>query len=226
MFDKLKKLFVLEDGSSSTPSADTGSKAEADSPSVNSTTQYSKGAEIKIEADASNGTPDQKFIDILLKAIDSNNMEGYDYLEYKQALQSLASLPMDDATRYNSALAMAKTMGADKGKILSSAGNYLGVLKTEEEKFKAALTAQKTKIEQNQTTGISNLENNIAQKQQQVENLLKQIEEDKAKLAQTKGEIEDSSSKLQVTANNFMSAYNLVVNQIVVDVDNIKKFAN
>ena len=120
---------------------------------------------------------------------------------------------------------MAKTMGASKETILSSAGHYLGILKQEEEKFKAALVGQKSKVEQNQTVGISNLEKSIVQKQQQVESLLKQIEEDKARLAQMKNEITEAASKIQVTANNFMSAYNLVVSQIVQDVENIKNFA-
>ncbi|HOY13825.1 MAG TPA: hypothetical protein PLY70_11820 [Saprospiraceae bacterium] len=225
MFDKLKKLFVVEDGSAASSSPTSSGVESMPSTENVSGPSVSKTPEMTIEVNAAEGTPDQKFIDILLKSVEKNNMDGFDYLEYKQSLQSLANMAMDDATRYNSALAMAKTMGASKETILSSAGHYLGILKQEEEKFKAALVGQKSMVEQNQTVGISNLEKSIVQKQQQVESLLKQIEEDKARLEQMKNEISEAASKIQATANNFMSAYNLVVGQIVEDVDNIKNFA-
>jgi len=210
MFDKLKKLFVVEDGSAASSSPTSSGVESMPSTENVSGPSVSKTPEMTIEVNAAEGTPDQKFIDILLKSVEKNNMDGFDYLEYKQSLQSLANMAMDDATRYNSALAMAKTMGASKETILSSAGHYLGILKQEEEKFKAALVGQKSMVEQNQ---------------QQVESLLKQIEEDKARLEQMKNEISEAASKIQATANNFMSAYNLVVGQIVEDVDNIKNFA-
>ena len=219
MFDKLKKLFVVDEGTASqgNPQVETSEKEEVGTPT-------SSSPAISVNPNAEEGTPDQKFIDILLKAIESNNMEGFDYLEYKQSLQSLAAMPMDDSTRYNSALAMAKTMGATKESLVSSANHYMQILKAEEGKFKNALGAQQSKIEQNSTTGISNLEKSIVQKQAQVESMLKQIEEDKTRLEQMKEEISSSTNKIQTTANNFMSAYNLVVGQIKNDVDNIQNF--
>lgn len=223
MFDKLKKLFVVEDGTT-TPEQKAVNSVESDVASNEVPTMNEP--QVTISANASEGVADQKFIDILLKAIESNNLNGFDYLEYKQALQSLANMPMDDATRYNSALAMAKTMGASKASILDSAKHYLKILQQEEGKFKNALGGQQAKVEQNQTVGISNLEKSIQHKQAQVETILKQIEEDKAKLEQMKQEITASANKIQTTANNFMSAYNLVAGQIVSDMDNIQKFVN
>lgn len=219
MLDKIKKLFVVEDGQTS-PVAEEKKSAET------SQQEVSTPESAPITANAEEGTPDQKFIDILLKAIESSNLDGFDYLEYKQSLQSLSGMAMDDATRYNSALAMAKTMGASKDSIIGSANHYLKVLQQEESKFKNALGGQQAKVEQNQTVGIGNLEKAIEQKQQQVEAILKQIEEDKQKLEQMKEEIQASASKIQTTANNFMSAYQLVVGQITADVTNIQKFVN
>ena len=135
MFDKLKKIFVIED---ETPAkADTeAKKAEPVSKAKEPNIKLDMPA-IKTSADYDTpaGKADQKFIDILLNAIDKNNLEGFDYLEYKTSLQGLDSMSMDEATRYKSAFVMAKTMGVTPTKLLSSAKHYVGVLNKEEKKF-------------------------------------------------------------------------------------------
>ena len=55
-------------------------------------------------------------------------MEGFDYLEYKQSLQSLEKMNMDNQTRYQSAFAMAQTMGAKAKNLIDSAQYYLKVM--------------------------------------------------------------------------------------------------
>lgn len=217
MFDKLKKLFLVEDPNAvkDTPKQESEKSAVENRPSV-------AANRIEIDNSEASGSPDPKFIDILLKAIDNSNMEGFDYLEFKQTLQGLANVSMDDTTRYTSALAMAKTMGSSRDTILKSAGHYLDVLKREESKFSQALEAQKIKIESNQTDGLANLEKSIAQKKAQVEKLLIEIKNDETSLVSKKDEISQDAAKLQTTSANFKGAYSLVANQIIEDAEKIK----
>ena len=97
---------------------------------------------VKQSAEGDPGKVNKKFTEILLAAMERDNQEGFDYMEFKQSLQSLEKMPMDEATRYQSALAMAKTMGADPTTLLQSANHYLNVLKMEEKKFEEALSKQ------------------------------------------------------------------------------------
>ena len=111
MLKKLKSLFIVEEE---------GNNSSAQ------TTEVVQNQENRQEVVAPVSTPhepispvvsqsgknvDPKFIDILMKAIEENNLEGFDYLEFKSSLQSLAKMSMDDATRYQSAMAMAKSVG-------------------------------------------------------------------------------------------------------------------
>src|SRR5688500_17301511 len=130
MFKKLKSLFVIEEGDvvpegkSQTLSSE-GPKKQA-SPATRPVFTSDKNL---------TGHVQNKFLEVLFGALESNNQEGFDYLEFKDFLRSLANVPMDDATRFKSAFATAQTMGATKEKILSTARVYMDVLSKEEIKF-------------------------------------------------------------------------------------------
>ena len=97
MFKRIKSVFIVED-ESFVPKNE-GSVATKKVATV-------KTPDIPVNRNAS---ASDKFVDNLLKAIEANNLEGFDYLEYKQSLRSLSSMDMDEATKFNSAFAMAKT---------------------------------------------------------------------------------------------------------------------
>ena len=115
--------------------------------------------------------PSEKFINSLLKAIENNNLEGFDYLEYKQSLRSLASMDMDEETKFNSAFAMAKTMGATKNALIESANHYLIILKAEEGKFNEAYKKQQQKQVGERRERLRNIESSIRKKEDQIKKL-------------------------------------------------------
>ncbi|MBK7338395.1 MAG: hypothetical protein IPJ00_20570 [Saprospirales bacterium] len=61
----------------------------------------------------------------MIKALEKSNLPGFDYIEYKQSLASLAEMvELDERTRYKSALASAMAFGLNKDKLLGSADHY------------------------------------------------------------------------------------------------------
>lgn len=222
MLKKLKSLFILEDENDN----EKKTSAEESKPATSS----SKSTSIpSIEVDFGkpkklSGAPDSKFVDVLLKAVESNNLDGFDYLEYKSSLQSLTKMDMDEATKYQSAFAMAKTMGATPAKLLESAKHYIQVLVTEETKFKDALQNQRAKQVTGRESQIKDLESQIVSKQNRIEQLKKEIEADKSNLEKIKSEINQSAAKVETTNDKFMHAYNTVRNQILKDVENMKTY--
>ena len=224
MFDKLKKLFVIEDENAvKAAQAATESKPEAhvevpsikvDMPAIKTSADYDTPA----------GKADQKFIDILLNAIDKNNLEGFDYLEYKTSLQGLDNMAMDEATRYKSAFVMAKTMGVTPTKLLSSAKHYVGVLNKEEKKFIDALKNQRQKQVVGKEEKLVALQKEVTAKKAQIEQLKKEIETNEASFKTIKDGINKSAAKVEKTNDRFMHAYKVVLGQIMTDVDNMKKY--
>lgn len=230
MLKKLKSVFILEDenvvkNSNATDDLSPDKTNESTSTKTSNSSVSYNSNEVAFETTPIDGsTPDPKFVEILLKAIEENNLEGFDYLEYKSSLQSLSKMNMDDATKYQSAMAMAKTMGANKNKVIQSANHYLLILSKENDKFQAAVSAQKSKITQDQESGIKNIELSIANKRKQIEQLNKEIEIDTKKLEDMRHNINSSTSKISETTSKFNYAYKIVSQQIADDMKNISSY--
>lgn len=219
MFKKIKSIFVVEDPNAATVSNDLPNNVESKPNDVSAT---SANNNLESTVTSSSGAPDQKFTDLLLKAIESNNLNGFDYLEFKNSLKSLEKVIPDEGMRYKSAFEMAKTMGLSKENLIQSAEKYLGILKTEDNKFKEALQNQKTKQVQGRTDQLTQIEKAILDKQSMIDKLNKEIEDAKAQFASVKNEINEAASKIDLTNQQFVASYNLVFNQINHDIQKIK----
>jgi len=224
MLDKLKGLFFVEEEKSGrTPKAQKQEQIpESKQPGgISKSTSASKPIPSQQQR---TGKANPKFVDVLLKAIEANNIEGFDYLEFKQSLQNLSKMDMDEATRYKSAFAMAQTMGVSPSKLVNSANHYIGILKKEETKFQAAMKNQLAKQVTQKKESILTLEQNIVAKQKKIEALTQEIEADKEKLNQMKSTIDASAAKVESTKVGFINAYNNVLGQIKTDVEKINKY--
>lgn len=220
MFDKIKKLFVVEDEEFKRQAA---AEAELSGKPVSTPGPTPSAVPSQPEEQLkTSGTPDPKFIDILLKALEKENLAGEDYLEFKQGLQSLSGIAMDEATKYKSALAMSKSRGANSDKLMQSASHYIDVLKKEEAKFLDAAKGQQAKLHQEKVEGVNGLKQSIAEKEKQIESWKKQLELDKASLQKMEESVGQSETKIANTIANFQYAHKVITGQIAADMDNIK----
>lgn len=228
MFSKIKSLFIVDDGTKeSKTNADKEVAKEIDSQPTNSRTSVESNSlpnqtSATSSSQLSDVGPDAKFTDLLLKAIEASNMEGFDYLEYKNSLRSVEKVIPDEGMRFKSAFEMAKTMGLTKDKLIQSATFYLNVLQTEDKKFKDAVENQKARQIQGRTDQIKALEQAIADKQQTIKKLEQEILDTKKQLDTSRAEINDAVVKIDVTNAQFVSSYKLVYGQIAEDIVKIK----
>lgn len=216
MFKKIKSIFIVDE-----PGAEQPAKAE-EQPSGQNSDTYVPPATNSSSSGADGGTPDPKFTDLLLKAIEANNTEGFDYLEFMNSVRSLENVIPDETMRFRSAFEMAKTMGVSKEKLAQSGDHYLRVLANEDKKFKDAMENQKSRQIQARSDQMASLEKDIATKQAQIEKLTKEIEEAKTLLGTTKAEIGQAMSKIESTNQQFVASYNQVFGRISGDMDKIK----
>jgi len=202
--DRLKSWFVIDEG---TPkkvdkAKKTKSTPEKKAPASKNTTSNTSATE------GAAGQVTDKFMSILLAAMDKNNLEGFDYLEFKQALKNLENMPMDEKTRYQSAFAMAKTMNVTPEHLVKTAGHYVAILQQEEQKFGQALTAQRSKQIGGREQQMADLEKGIKAKAEQIKRLTEEIEADQKTLATMKKEISGAVVKVETTKNNFIASFN------------------
>ncbi len=224
LFRKIKSAFIIE--------GEEGAKKESEEKSAKeeATSQKEEIAEptpIDIATyDTGEGKINKKFTNILLKAIEAHNKEGFDYIEFKRSLQNLKKMDMDEPTVYKSAFATAQTLGATPDGLIESANRYLGVLEEEERKFQHALANQRAKQIDGRMTQMQQLEETIRAKEAKIQQLQSEIEDHRAKLEASKGEIEEATQKVEATGMDFMASYRNLVEQIRKDVDNIRQYLN
>ncbi|WP_259014154.1 hypothetical protein [Emticicia fluvialis] len=208
---KLKGIFVVEAPAGEAASDTTAPEKQAEAPT-------------NVSVQIPQGKASDKFYDILLGAMEANNQEGFDYLEFKKSLKTLAQMPMDEKTRYLSAFAAAQAMGITPQKLSESAGFYLKVLQTEDSKFLESVNAQRQKQIGNKEKAIADMDATIKAKGEQIAKLTLEIQEHQADMEKMKAEISDAVVKIETTLSDFHATYSELTAQISKDVDNMTKY--
>ena len=167
---------------------------------------------------------DQKSIDFLTKALEKNNLPGFDYLEYKLALGALAEMDMEEATRFKSAFATASTMGLTKTKLLETAGHYKKILNKERSQFDVALKNQMQHKVASKQQEVEKLKEQIVKHQEKIALLQEQIDKYQNTIDGADAMIEEAKQKIMGTQNNFEMTHQSILNQIEKDIENIKKY--
>ena len=222
----MKGLFV-EEVAASEPVPGKRPSNRKTPPAPAASQQPAPAANTPVMAESQTGKPGKvtdKFTNVLLGAMEKANLDGFDYLEYKQSLQSLKAMNMDEATRYRSAFAMAQTMGVDLTRLVQTAGHYVKVLQQEEQKFEQALANQQAqRIGERKQQAVS-LEKLAQEKQAQIEKLQREINEHRAQAEKVKKEVGAAQAKVESTKNNFIASYNNLVRQIQNDTERMKEY--
>ena len=211
IFKKIKSAFII-DNESETGNTTEDQEIVATEEAVKAHAESSDATRISYETPE--GKIDQKFTNILLKAMQSKNQPGFDYIEFKQSIQNLAKMDMDEPTVYKSAYATAQTLGATPQKLIASAHGYLNVLQGEEEKFEKALASQRSKQIDGGLQEIQRLEQSVKAKREEIARLQKEVEDSDALLQKMKSEIQESATKIEATNSDFTVSLSNLVRQI------------
>ncbi len=225
LWNKLKGVFVVEDANAPIQQNSTMTNVNGTSSSTNTVSEMNNNyVNPATVLNNSTGVVNVKFMEVLFGALEKANLPGFDYLEYKQALAQLSTMPMDEATRYKSAYAMAQTMGVTAEKLVNTALHYLDVLKQEEGKFNQSAESQRLTQIESRNSNVKNLNDIIQQKEEQIRKLTGEIEAHKQQLQQTQSEIAQAASKMDQTKSDFGTAIKTITTQISMDINNMKNY--
>lgn len=214
IFKNLKKLFIIEEEQSvSSEEQEQGSQATSHVEKVQGQ-----------ETNHYTGDVNQKFLDILLMALEQQNREGLDYLEFKQSLKSLEKMPMDESVKFHSAFAMASSMGATSEKLIDSAEFYLSVLSGEKQKFKDTLSRQIIEQVDTKEKEIAQGKAEILSKQETIKQLEEEIKAIQSRIEDTHLKKETSRQRIEAAGQNFEAAYTIIAESIESDIQKISQF--
>lgn len=169
---------------------------------------------------------DPKSAQYIIKALETNNKQGFDYLEYKQSVDALATmgLQMGEDLRYQSAFATATTMGLTKAKLIETANFYKSVVSNEKAQFDKALQREATSKLQAKQNEIENLKQVIAQKEAQIAKLQQDIVQHKEQLKQSEDTIASANDKIDAAQKNFDRTHTAILEEIDRDLQKINLY--
>ncbi len=165
---------------------------------------------------------DERSLKVLVKALEDSNLPGFDYLEFKQAVQRLIQeMGMDEHTAIKSAFATASTV-VSKEKLLKTARHYQSVLEKEKSKFDAALKKRLDERVLRREKEVEKLKAQVAQWKAQIAELQKKVTEAEEVLARAGEELQSELDKLEATKAKFEHTWRSILNQIAQDVTQLE----
>ncbi len=218
-----KSIFIVEDTDSSDNNNQASQNTQATEVAVNSEIHIDK-KNFETSSFSKTAHVEERFLNVLYDAMSKHGKDGFDYLEYKQSLNSLSKLSMDEETRFKSAFAVAQTMGATPSFLIDAAKYYLDVLKNEEKVFEDTLKQQMQKQIGDKQNELQQIKNTIEDKQKQIERLTKEIAESQNSLSTLDQQISEASGKIESTKQNFLASYNQIADQINDDIQKMQQY--
>jgi len=221
MLKNLKSLFIVDEEEES--SKKTSAPVKKETTSVNK--EESKNVDNSIsDIRSTKGVIDATIVEKLLQAIEDNNIEGFDYLEYKKSLKALEKMPMDEATKYRSAFATASTMGVTLDKLLDTTRFYIGVLDKENDQFINAFKNQFNNKVSGREREITQFESVIKEKSETIKKLTEEISKHQKQISELKIQLEESNNKINKTQNDFKLSYDHLKSQFEGDIVKMQKY--
>lgn len=170
------------------------------------------------------GGVSERFVKVLMAAMESANLPGFDYLEYKKSLQNLKKMNFTDDVRFQTAYTAAQSMGVTPGQLAESAQHYLDTLAKEQAKFSQALAGQQAQQVGNKREQVKQLAGSVARQEAKIKELQAEIAKTKAKQQKLQEDIENSTSKLRQTKADFEMTYQVLTEGIRKDVQSMKEY--
>ncbi|WP_026232329.1 FtsB/FtsL family cell division protein [Neolewinella persica] len=216
MWKNLKSYFIVEEeGKPGTPSSakkpkGNPAKPTPASPKASPTAPASSPSSVS-------GNVNDRFVKVLMEAMEAANLPGFDYLEYKKSLQNLKKMNFTDSVRYQTAFATAQSMGVTPQQLQDSAQHYLTTLNTEQKKFSNALAGQRAQQINEKEGQLKQMDADIGHQEAKIKELQAQIEQSKKQQEKLRKTIKESVDKLAKTQADFETTFKIITEGIEQD---------
>ena len=167
---------------------------------------------------------DEKSIEFISKAIEKANLPGFDYLEFRMAVDNLKKMNLDEAMSFKSAFATASTMGLTKEKLLETAAHYKAVVLKEKEQFDAASAKQQDiKVGAN-LQQVAEFQRVINDNEAKIRQLQSEIDTARGKIRELDFERDGAAAKIEEAKTKYLFTHQSINNQMEQDMANIQKY--
>jgi len=170
------------------------------------------------------GQKDDKVAESLAKSLEENNLPGFDYFEFAQATDAQAAFIPTEEARFKSVFSMAKTMGLDMSKLLSSAQHYLGILAGKEKEFLAAMASHQNEAITAKQQQLKTVNMTMEEKAKQIQTLTVEIDQLQRDRTALSTDITANTTQMDQVKSNFYATLKCFTERINSDVEKIKTY--
>ena len=164
-----------------------------------------------------------RFATALMKALEKKNLDGFDYLEWKQSVGKLTEIGMDEDTAIHSAFITGSSVGLTKEKLIKTANYYAEVLQDEKAQFMRSLEKHLVDNVEGKAKQTGELKKKIANWETKIEQLREQIRAATEQIASADTQISAARSKAEENQQGFDQALEVITNTINEDIANIRR---
>ena len=158
-----------------------------------------------------------------MKALEKKNLDGFDYLEFKQSVGRLTEIGMDLDTAINSAFITGSSVGLTKEKLIKTANYYAEVLQDEKSQFMRSLEKHLVDNVEGKAKQTGELKKKIANWESKIQQLQEQINAAKAEIEASDSQINAARSKAEENQKGFDEALEVITQTIQKDVADIRR---
>lgn len=155
-----------------------------------------------------------KFRQYFDKLFRDANIPGPDYFEFAKMTEAMGNIT-DEKSRYSAAYAGLNVQGLDKEKLLSTAAEYLRILKTDADNFDSTVDAALREKVHDKQEEIKEKNKRIALLSQEIEDLQQQVK-------MLNNEIKDNEEKIESNSGAYKIEMEIMTGRILQDIEKIK----
>lgn len=163
------------------------------------------------------GVADNKFIDLLESVIEKNNQPGQDYFEFKQAVENMNSLPMDEKTKFLTVYQVLSLQGCQKAILIASLDKYIALLQGEKASFD-----EEMKLEYN--TKVQSKLLKAEESKKELDTLTKRLSELNNAILTSSQEAQAEEMKIRATESNFKASADVIISEMISDKEKINNY--
>jgi hypothetical protein len=163
------------------------------------------------------GVADNKFIDMLEGVIEQSNIPGQDYFEFKQAVENMKQLPMDEKTKFMTAFSVLSLQGCKKDVLLSSIENYIGIIQKEKTSFDEEMKTAYAKNVQSKLDQATNAK-------KELDTLRKKLTDLNNSILTLSQEAQQEEMKIRATESNFKASADVIISEMISDKEKVNSY--
>lgn len=159
-----------------------------------------------------------RFVQYFEKLFKEANFPGPDYFEFSKMIEAMSSIP-DERSRYAAAFAGLSVQGLDKGKLLSTAAEYLRILNADAANFSSTVDAalqEKVFLKKKE----------MEERAVRIEQLKIEIDELYRQIELLTGEIKENEEKIESNSGSYKRESGIMKTRIEKDIEKIKQHIN